>query len=289
MREGAGPFPAHSGEGLPQVGAIPPRLSGRRSRTARVGASPVDPIDDRLNLRIGKIWHPRRFGVGGHSSELTIILVEQRPPPLQRHHQVGVRAVTDDKDPMGRIWSGVDSGHVPSGKLNVVEFVPEILVRCVGNAVHQLVLPENAVDVGAERQSAAVERVDHSTARLRQRRCRRQSGHQADCSRNARLASGSLCGRPTLRLLRPSRFRIPRMRPWRSRPPLEKRAPRSPHRACANPANGHGLRSTVALGIGPNSQRVKSWGRATEKGQTHVRGTDRGNGKHDQYQAGKKG
>src|SRR5579864_2163401 len=32
--------------------AGPPYLIGRRSRTTRVGAAPVDPIDDRLNLLI---------------------------------------------------------------------------------------------------------------------------------------------------------------------------------------------------------------------------------------------
>jgi len=41
------------------------------------------------------------------------------------------------------------------GKLFVVQRVPEIQVRCRRDAVRQVVLLENAVDIGAERQSAA--------------------------------------------------------------------------------------------------------------------------------------
>ena len=63
---------------VPSSGA----LIDRRSRATRVGAALVDPIDDRLNLLICKIRHPRRFGVGGHLSELAGIVVEQRPGPL---------------------------------------------------------------------------------------------------------------------------------------------------------------------------------------------------------------
>jgi hypothetical protein len=132
------------------------------SLAARVGATLVDPIDDRLNLRCGKERHPRRDGVGGHLSERAGVVVEQRPDPLQRLREVGVRAVADDEDRIGWIGPEAHSRDVPGGKLLVAQRAPEIRVGRGRDAARLVVLIENTVDVDAKRQSTAIVRVDHA-------------------------------------------------------------------------------------------------------------------------------
>jgi hypothetical protein len=130
-------------------------LIGWPSGAARVGTALVDPIDDRLNLRSGKERHPRRVRVGGHLSERTGVVVEQRSDPLQRLHEVGVRAGPDDKDWIGCVWAKFYPWDVSSCKIFVAQRVPEIRVGRGRDTACFVVLIENTVDVSAERQSAA--------------------------------------------------------------------------------------------------------------------------------------
>src|SRR5207248_793112 len=105
-------------------------LSYWLSCSAWVGATLVDPVDYRLNLGSGKKRHCRRVCIGGHLPERTRIVVEQRSYPLQRQDEIGVRAITDDEDRIGWIWSDVHSRDISGGKLSVLQRIPEIRMWC---------------------------------------------------------------------------------------------------------------------------------------------------------------
>src|SRR5206468_10802415 len=94
------------------------------------------------------------------------VVIEQRPGPLQREHEVGVLAVAQNQYRIG--WAGpeVHMRNIAGREFGVTQRVPKVLVWRVRDPAGLTVLFENTVHVIAERCACPVVGIDYSVCHV---------------------------------------------------------------------------------------------------------------------------